>query len=87
MITTGFLYLVFSLVWAVTLPIRALSDVALPASFTAALVTAGEYLTSVEPYFPLGTLFIVLGWVLGVELAIVTYKGIMWLIRRLPTQS
>jgi len=87
MITTAFLNIVYVFVFTITAPIRLLSDVSLPVAFTDAITTAGQYLTSVQAYFPLATLFIVLGFVIAVEIAIGLYKGIMWLIRRIPTQS
>jgi len=87
MITTAFLTLIFAFVYIVTAPLRLTADVSLPAAFTAAIVTAGQYLSSVQAYFPIDTLLIVLSFVIGVEIAIGVYKAIMWLIRRIPTQS
>jgi len=87
MITTAFLNIIYVFVFTITAPLRLLSNVSLPVAFTTSITTAGQYLTSVQLYFPLDALFVVLSFVITVEIAIGLYKGIMWLIRRIPTQS
>lgn len=87
MITTGILYIVFAFVWAITLPIRLFSDVSIASGFVSSIATAGQYLTSVQDYLPLDTILLVLGVRIAAEIAYMTYKGIMWLVRRIPTQS
>jgi len=87
MIVTAFLNIVYSFVFVITAPLRLFSNVSLPAALTTSLTTAGEYLTAVQQFFPITAMLSVLAFVLSVEVAIGIYKGIMWLIKRIPTQS
>lgn len=87
MIIDGFLYIVYAFVYAITSPLRLFSDVSIASGFTSAIATAGQYLSSVQEYLPLDIIFLVLGVRIAAEIAYMTYKGIMWLIRRIPTQS
>lgn len=87
MITNGFLYLIFGIVWAITAPLRLLDDTSLPEGISSAIVSMGGYLTSTNQVLPVATIISVLGIILLVETSIFVYKVIMWLIRRLPTQS
>jgi len=87
MIVSIILFFVYSFVWLVSSPLRLLPDVSLPTSATAALTTAGGYLRAAAYVLPVDTILAIFYSVLGVEALILSYKGIMWLIRRIPTQS
>jgi len=87
MIPSAFLYIIYGIVYGITAPLRAFSDVELPEGITSAITTMGTYLAAVEPILPIATLLAVLGIILVAETSIFVYKVIMWLIRRLPTQS
>ncbi len=87
MIASFWLYIIYITVLGITFPIRLLSDVVLPSEVNATLATIGAYLGAIEPVFPVATLLTVMGLYITVEGFIFTYKGIMWIIRRIPTQS
>jgi len=85
MITTIILFLIYGLLFVIISPIRLLPDVSLPVEITQNITTFRGYLTSIDAIFPITTLLIIFGLLLSVELAIFTYKVIMWLIKKIPT--
>jgi len=87
MITSTILSLIFGIVWLITLPLRALSDVVLPANIANSLSTAGAYIQAVDIILPINTLSTILLLFISIEATIFSYKVIMWIIRRIPTQS
>lgn len=87
MITTGFLYLIYGVVYAASYPIRLFNDVVAPQGLTDAISTIGAYIGPLSGYLPIAAIMIVLGLVLSAESTIFAYKAIMWLVRRFPTQS
>jgi hypothetical protein len=87
MITATFLNLIYYILYGITSPIRLLPDVSLPAGFTSAMTTASSYYSSLNAILPLDTILILLGIYIAIEVAYLTYKLIMWLIKRFPTQS
>ena len=87
MIADIFLYTIYGLVYTLTYPIRLLADVSLNSGISEAINTATTYLASVSAFLPISTIFVILGIYIGIEIAIFTYKAIMWIIKRFPTQS
>jgi len=87
MITTLFLYIIFAFVFGITSPFRLLTDVAANSDVVATFATAGSYIKALDVFVPTATLLIILGIVLTIEGYIFGYKGVMWVIRRIPTQS
>lgn len=87
MITSGFLYVIYAVVFAVTSPIRLFADATIPIEIHNSILEIDKYITAVSGIVPLDTLFAVLGYFVTVEVAIFTLKGVLWLIRRIPTQS
>lgn len=87
MITNALIYIIYGLLYVLTFPLRLLPDVSLPADATSAITSIGTYLANANNVIPLTTLASVLASVIAIELAIFTYKSIMWGIKRLPTQS
>ena len=87
MIFALILNFIYAGVFLITSPIRLLPDVALPASFTSAIVTANGYIASLNGILPVDTIILLLKLFIGIEVAYFAYKFIMWLIKRLPTQS
>lgn len=63
------------------------ADVVLPSGITSAISTAGGYLSAFDFIVPISSILTVFGLILTIEGAILIYKSIMWIIRRLPTQS
>ena len=78
---------IYELLYAITSPIRLLPNVALPVAFTNAIATANGFLSALNSLIPIDTIIILLSLYIGFELAYLTYKFIMWLIKRFPTQS
>jgi len=87
MITSLLLAIVYGFVWIVSSPLRLLPDVSLPADVLSSINTAAGYIQAVSYALPATTILAIFASVLGVEALILSYKGIMWLIRRIPTQS
>lgn len=87
MITSALLYIIYSVFYLITSPLRLLSDATLPSNVTDSLTTAGNYLNIFNSILPIDTIFAIFYLVLGYEVAIFTYKFIMWVIKRFPTQS
>lgn len=87
MIFTTLINGIYGLLYLVTSPIRLLSDVTMPAGFTSAMSTASQYLSSLNVIIPVDVILTLLGIYIAIELAYLTYKLIMWLIKRFPTQS
>jgi hypothetical protein len=87
MITNIFLFLVYITVYTLTLPLRILSDVSLNSNIASTISTVGGYINGVSLIVPVSTLLQIFGVMLGIEVAILSYKGFMWLLKRIPTQS
>lgn len=84
MITTAFITIVYAFIYAISAPLRLLSDVSLPASVANAASTASNYLANVGQIFPVNTLLDILILVLAVEGFILLYKLLNWVIRKIP---
>jgi len=87
MITGSFFTLMYYILYGITSPIRLLPDVSLPVGFTNAMTTASGFYSSVNAILPLDTILILLAIYVAIEAAYLSYKLIMWLIKRFPTQS
>ena len=87
MFTTGILYLIYFAVLALTSPLRLLNDVSLSSSLTDAITTASGYISSVNEFIPVDTLLSVLSAILVIEVAVLSYKLIMWVLTKIPGVS
>lgn len=87
MITSVFLSIIYGLVYALASPLRLLADVVVNADFAAAISSVGSYIKAVDNFIPTATILIILGLVLSIDTSIFAYKGIMWVVKRFPTQS
>lgn len=87
MITNFFLDVIYGVAWVLLWPLRQLPEATLPSGLTTSMASAGGYINPLSNFLPITTLFTIMGAVLVVELGIFTWKGINWLLRRLPTQS
>lgn len=87
MITSALLYLIYGLVYLITLPIVNLADVVMSTDFTTAITSTNGYLASLDSFLPMETIINILTLFLVIEGAVLTYKLIMWVIKRIPTQS
>jgi hypothetical protein len=87
MITNAFLYAIYGIVYALTSPIRLLDNVSINTDLVDNIAMAQTYLESVSVFIPVSVILIILGFEIGLEIGIFSYKFIMWGIKRLPTQS
>jgi len=68
-----------------TFPIRLLDDVVLDANIVDAFSDAGESYDILATVFPIGTIIAVTALLVTVELSILVWHSINWLIRKIPT--
>jgi hypothetical protein len=84
MITSFIITLLYYAINLLLSPISLLGDVVLNTNFTTTLTTAGGYLSSLNNFLPVDTMITILGISLTFELAYITYKVIMWVIKKIP---
>lgn len=87
MITSALLYALYGLIYVITYPIRGLADVVMATDFSNAITTANGYLSSVNTFIPVDTIVQILVVFLAIETGVLTYKLIMWVIKRIPAQG
>ena len=87
MITSTVLYIVYAFIFGISYPLRLLPDVSLPSALSSAITTANGYISALNVILPMDTILAVLSTVFALELSVFTYKIIMWVVHRLPTQS
>lgn len=85
MIITAILNIIFFVIKIIIYPISVLPDVTLPSGLSSSLGTASGYLNPLNGYIPIDTMLIILEVFLTFELAYFAYKGIMWIIKKIPT--
>jgi len=81
-------FILQALLWLINLiiyPLRLLPDVSLPSEFTHSIQVAANYLTIFNNFLPMTTIFIVLSLTLAFEAGLLTYKIIMWVVKKIPT--
>jgi hypothetical protein len=86
MITSLILYALYGAVWVITAPIRALPNASLPASISSAISVVGGYFATFYSVLPVtcAALVAIITFVLVLEGGVLIYKGIMWIIRKIP---
>lgn len=86
MIIDGILFLIYGVVFVVTAPFRLFSDVSQPAFFNSTITTANGYLSTGYTWLPymVNTLLLTWGLFVALEIVIFSYKGVMWLIKKIP---
>lgn len=84
MITSGLLYTIFAFLWALTLPMRLFNDAVLPDGIVSAIDTINGYLGGLNVVLPIDTIIQVFVAILAVELVILGFKGLNFLIRKIP---
>lgn len=85
MIFTAILKLVYWIVLLITSPLRFLPNVSLPSGVETALSTAATYASALDGFIPIQTIFSVTLAFFAVEVFIITYKSLMWAIKKIPT--
>lgn len=86
MITSLILYALYGAVWVITAPIRALPNASIPETISSAIATVGGYFATLYSVLPVTStaLIAIITFVLVLEGGILIYKGIMWIIRKIP---
>jgi hypothetical protein len=84
MITSFLLLIIYGFIWAITSPLRLLPDTTLPANIVSAIASANSYLSAIDFIFPTGSFVTIFATIIGIEVLIMLYKIIMWIIRKIP---
>lgn len=84
MITTFILTILKDLVDTILIPFRALPDVSVSQDLLNSIVNIQGMISSLSPVFPMVALFAVIGFVVLLETGIFFYKGVMWIIKKIP---
>lgn len=87
MITNAIIYALYQIVHFVAFPVLALDNVVFPDGFYTAISSIAGYLSALNKFLPIDTILIILEISIAIEVAYLTYKLIMWVIKRFPTQS
>lgn len=69
------------------LPLKLLPDISLSSDFYSAVETANTFLITIDYFFPVDTFISILLLIVGFEFLYFGYKGIMWIIRKIPMIS
>jgi len=85
MITNVLINLLFGIALLLTLPIRVLSDVVLDANVTDAIADASVSLGTLSTVLPVAAIVAITALLITVELAILVWHGVNWIIRKIPT--
>lgn len=84
MIFTPFLNVLYWVLYGLLYPIRFLDNAVLPTQLSGAFTTAGQYLGNLNQIFPLASMFLTIGSTMTVEGGIAIWKGVQWLIKKIP---
>lgn len=88
MITDAILFMIWSLILTLVLGLSAVLPVgSLPPDISSSITTAGGYLNSLNYVLPVTSLVAILTIFLSFETAIFTYKGVMWIVKKIPGVS
>jgi len=84
MIVYLFLQGVWLVLLVITSPLRLLADATLPAGIASAVASANPYVAPLNVFAPIDVLIEVTSAVLVVETAVLSWKIINWVIRKIP---
>lgn len=85
MIVAIILNLLYYAVYLLTYPLRLFPDVSLPVGVANSIQMANTYIASVDFVLPVSTFLTIFGIFISVEVFILTYKAMNWLIRKIPS--
>lgn len=85
MITELLLTFIYTIIQVIISPIILLPDVSMSSSLATSIHTASGYIASFNNFLPLTTMLSILGIYLVIEGAVLTYRLIMWVIKKIPT--
>lgn len=84
MIATAIIYILSKIIYTLTLPFRILPDVVLPSGISEAITTSSGSLAGINSIVPIDVLLDVFGAVIILEIGILAFKGLNWVIRKIP---
>lgn len=84
MIVSFLLFILYNFIVVITSPLRILPDVTLPANIVSAIASANSYLSAIDFIFPTGSFVTIFATIIGIEVLIMLYKIIMWVLRKIP---
>lgn len=84
MIVSFLLFLLYNFIMAITSPLRLLPNVSLPANITSAIASTNSYLSAIDFIFPVSVFITVFATIIGIEVLMMLYKIIMWVLRKIP---
>ena len=85
MIFVPFLAVILAALYAILSPLLLLPDVSLDSGITSSIVTVGNWIHSIDQFFPVHeTIGIFLSVFLGYEVAYFLIKLLNWIIRKIP---
>lgn len=88
MITSIILTVIYYALYAVmSVTVLLLPDVTANSTITSTIVSLNNYIAFFNTMLPMDTVWAILTIIVGVEVILATYKLVMWVIRRFPTQS
>lgn len=87
MILEAFIYLIYGLVWTLTRVFTLADNVTQDTFFVSAFDWANGQLAPISHIFPTWVIVIIFGVWVSFELAYILWKGVNWLIRKIPTIS
>jgi len=85
MITHFFLFVLYQALALILHPLTTFNDVVVDPTLYATVASTGQLLASVNAALPILSLLAIISLYVGVEVTIFVYKGIMWLIKKIPT--
>lgn len=86
MITSVFLYILYAVVFLITSPLRLFNNVSRPTWLVNTLGTINSSLSFGYSWLPMTIYALLLTWGLfvSIEISIFGYKGIMWVLKKIP---
>jgi len=87
MIITLVLNIIYLAVLVAFSPLLALPVAFISPDFATAITTGSSYLAALNIVLPVDTLITILSYSVSFEIGYFSFKGIMWIVKRLPTQS
>lgn len=87
MIFTILLNIIYAAVVVAFSPLLALPVASISPDFASAITTGASYLAALNFVLPIPTILSILQLSISFEVGYFTFKAIMWIVKRLPTQS
>jgi hypothetical protein len=83
MITKAIIFIISALIYTLTLPFRILPDAVLPEGVENSITEVSGYLSGINTILPIDVLLQVFQAMIVLEVAILGFKGLNWVIRKI----